>query len=139
MCAKPEGFLRILQGMVDRAQLLTAAAEIKALKDDISAKTKDLAWQQQQQVRLEEQLQNARVEVAQLRADLSAMVPRSDLDAAHALAQELEAAAKAENRRQREVNAALNERISGLEEEKNTLIANIQVQETLFTLYLSIT
>jgi predicted nucleic acid-binding Zn-ribbon protein len=116
--------------MVDRAQLLAALAEIKALKDDVSAKAKDLAWQQQQQAKLQEQLQNARVEAAQLRADMSAMVPRTDLDAANALIQEIEAAAKAESRRQREAIASLHEKMSGLEEEKSTLVSNMQVRNS---------
>ena len=113
--------------MVDRAQLLAAFAEVKALKDDASAKAKDHAWLQEQLVKAQEQLQNARVEAAQLRADMSAMVSRADLDAAKALAQELEEAARAESQRQRDAIAALNERVAWLEEEKGTLVSSIQV------------
>jgi predicted nucleic acid-binding Zn-ribbon protein len=113
--------------MVDRAELLAALSEIKALKDEAQAKAKDHAWLEAQLVKAQEQVQSARVDAAKLRADMSAMVTRSDLEAARAQLLEAEAAARAESQKQREDMSALKERLGGLEKEKSTLEANMQV------------
>ncbi len=113
---------------MDRAELLAALSEIKALKDEAQAKAKDFAWLEAQLVKAQEQVQGARVEAAKLRADMSAMVTRSDLEAAKAQLLEAEAAARAESQKQREDMHALRERLSGLEEEKSTLVSTMQVR-----------
>jgi hypothetical protein len=116
------------QGMVDRAELLAALSEIKALKDEAQAKAKDYGWLEAQLVKAQEQVQTARIDAAKLRADMSAMVTRSDLEEAKAQLQALEAAARAESQKQREDMNALKEKLGGLEKEKSTLEATMQAR-----------
>ncbi len=121
----------LIQGMVDRAVLLSALAEVKIQKDTLQAKEKELAWLEAQLLTAKEQFVQARNEAAQSRAEISNLVSRSDLDTAKAYLQEVETTTRCESQKQREVIFALNERLSSLQEEKNTLVAQMQVLDNV--------
>ena len=76
--------------MVDRAELLAALSETKTVREDAQAKERDLAWSESQLAKAREQLEQARLIESELRAELSSMVPRSQLEASKAEARELQ-------------------------------------------------
>ena len=120
-------FLIIWQGMVRRSDLLAAQAEIKAKNEDLAAKDKDLAWLQEQLLKAQEQINTARLEAAQLRADMGGMVGRSELEAARTMLAEKESAAKADGQTQTKAVKELNGRVDALEKEKAELLLKMQV------------
>jgi predicted nucleic acid-binding Zn-ribbon protein len=113
--------------MVTRAELLAAQSEIKACKEEAAAKAKDVAWMESQASKGQEQLQAARLEVAQLQATISSMVPRSEFEAAKKRLAEVDAAARAEEQVQRDLVRSLNDRLKALEDEKSQLFTKMQV------------
>jgi multidrug resistance efflux pump len=117
----------VIQGMVDRAVHLSALSEVKIHKDELQAKLKELAWLEAQVLTAKEQMEQARKETAQLQAVISTMVSRSELDTAKTHFQEVETAARGEIQKQREVILAMNDRLRRLEDEKNSLAAQMQV------------
>ena len=117
----------VMQGMVDRAVLLSALAEVKMYKDTLQAKEKELAWLEEQLLLSNEQVEQSRKEIAQVHAESSSLVSRCDLDTAKACLQEAENTARGEIQKQRDVIIALNGRLNRLEEEKNTLVSQMQV------------
>ena len=117
----------VIQGMVDRAVHLSALSEVKIHKDELQAKLKELAWLEAQVLTAKEQMEQARMETAQLQAVISTMVSRSELDTAKTHFQEVETAARGEIQKQREVILAMNDRLRRLEDEKNSLAAQMQV------------
>ena len=117
----------VIQGMVDRAVHLSALSEVKIHKDELQAKLKELAWLEAQVLTAKEQMEQARKETAQLQAVISTMVSRSELDTAKSHFQEVETAARGEIQKQREVILAMNDRLRRLEDEKNSLAAQMQV------------
>lgn len=116
----------VLQGMVDRAELLSALSEIKAQREDAHAKARDLEWSETQLVKAREQLELARLGEAQLRAEMSSMVPKSELEAAKAHLHEVEVAANEENSKLREATLRLKSCLSKLEDEKGSLQVRMQ-------------
>jgi hypothetical protein len=104
-----------MQEMVARRELLAALSDAKAKQDEIQAKKNDLAILERQLSQAQVQLNSARQETAQLRADMSKMVRRSDLDSAKELVSNLEATVVNESQKQREIIASLNLRIGSLE------------------------
>jgi predicted nucleic acid-binding Zn-ribbon protein len=113
--------------MVTRAELLSAQSEIKACKEEAAAKAKELAWIESQVSKGQEQLQAARLEVAQLQATISAMVPRSEFEAAKKQFSEVEAAARLEEQVQRDLVRSLHDKLKALEDEKSLLRTKMQV------------
>jgi hypothetical protein len=118
--------------MVSRTELLAALSDAKAKQDEIQSKTNDLAWLDRQLSQAQEQTNSARQETAQLRADMSRMVRRSDLDNAKELVSNLESVVAIEGKKQRETIAALNLRIGSLEVEKNHRDTIIKVLMQLY-------
>jgi predicted nucleic acid-binding Zn-ribbon protein len=114
--------------MVTRAELLSAQSEIKACKEEAAAKAKDFAWIESQVSKGQEQLQAARLEVAQLQATISAMVPRSEFEAAKKQFSEVEASVRAEEQVQRDLVRSLHDRLKALEDEKSVLRTKMQVR-----------
>ncbi len=117
----------VLQGMVDRAELLAARSEIKALREDAQAKATDLTWSEAQLVKAREQLELARLAESQLRAEASSKVPKSELEAAKAHLHEVQMAASEESQKLRESLLLLKSNLRKLEEEKTTLEAAMMV------------
>ena len=124
--------------MVSRSELLAAQSQAKASKDDadskakqdeIEARVKDLHYMEGQLSKGQEQINSARLETAQLRADMSCMVQRSELEGAKELLSNLEAAVAIESQKHREIIAALNSRIGSLEVEKSDRDTTIKVME----------
>jgi chromosome segregation ATPase len=118
------------QGMVSRSELLAAQSQAKASKDDADSKAKDLAWLEEQLKKSQEQLAAARQEVASLREEMGGMVPRSDLEAAKLQLQELEKAARLEQKKQREEYQALRDRLGAIDAEKASLENKMQVRQS---------
>ena len=116
-----------IHGMVSRSDLLAAISEAKAIKEDLAAKAKEFAWLEGQNSKGQEQLQAARLEVAQLQATISGMVPRSDLDAMKRQLNEAEAAFRVDGQAQRDQINNLNDRLRALEDEKSNLVIKMQV------------
>jgi hypothetical protein len=116
-----------MQGMVDRSVLLSSIAEAKMQKDELQVKAKEVTWFESRSLKAEEQVEKLKKETEQLRAEMTSMVSRSDLDTAKSYFEDVEATARGEIQKQLNVILALNNRLSGLEEEKNTLIAQMQV------------
>ena len=116
-----------VQGMVARAELLAALSEVKASKEEAAAKAKELAWLEGQAGKGQEQLNAARVEVAQLQAAMSGMVPRGDVEELKRQLKEVEASARAEGQAHRDLVAGMNERLRLLEDEKSGLLTKMQV------------
>ena len=83
-----EAFRATLQGMVPRAELVTALAEVRASKDDAMAKASDLASAEDRLQRAQEQLRAVRAEFSLLQATLAGSVPRAELLAARAKVEE---------------------------------------------------
>jgi predicted nucleic acid-binding Zn-ribbon protein len=110
-------------------KLLSAQSEIKACKDAAAAKTKDLAVMESQVSKGRVQLQAALLDVAQLQSSISAMVPRSELEAARQHFEEVNATLRAEEHAQRDLVRSLNDRLRALEEEKSQLHSKMQVQQ----------
>ena len=119
---------RMHQGMVARTELLAAQSDAKAKQDEIDAKVKDLHYMEGQLSKAQEQINSARQETAQLRADMSCMVQRSELEGTKELLSNLEAAAAIESQKHREAIAALNARIGSLELEKSDRDNTIKVR-----------
>ena len=117
----------VLQGMVDRAELLAALSEIKVQREDAQSKTKDLEWAEAQLVKAREQLELARLSEAQLRAEMSSMVAKSELEASKAHLHEVEIAASEENQNLREATLRLKSSLCKLEQEKSALEVTMQV------------
>ncbi len=97
------------------------------IKDELQAKVKDLAWMQGQLSKAHEQVNEARVEAAQLRADMSCMVQRADLEAANAQIKALDEAMKNESQQHREALSTLQSQIKAHEAEKRDAVSSIQV------------
>ena len=113
--------------MVTRAELLSAQSEVKACKEEAAAKAKDMAHLEGQVSTGQEQLQAARLEVAQLQATISSMVPRSEFEAAKKRFNEMDAAVRAEEQAQRDLLRGLNDKLKAVEDEKSQLITKMQV------------
>ena len=108
------------QGMVPRAELANALAEVRAGKDDAQAKAGDLLALEGQLHRVQEQLRVARAECCDLQAALSAGVSRSELDAARLKVVEADARALA-------AREELQERLNEWELEESKLRTALQV------------
>jgi hypothetical protein len=119
----------VRQGMVPRTELLAAQSEVKAHKDEAHVKGKDHAWVEGQLAKAQEQVSNARVELARLQAEMGGMVARSELEAARAKLAESEAAARAEAEKHQGVLGELHGRIGSLEKDKSALILKMQGME----------
>lgn len=91
-----------VQGMVPRAELLAAIAEIKAARDDANAKQAEV-------LALEDQLARSRDLLKAAQLAMCEMVPRSDLLAVKAKVDEAEAQVRANGERQRESMEELKE------------------------------
>ena len=115
------------QAMVPLSELLAAQSEAKMLKDEVQAKVKDLAWMEGQLSKAQGQVNEARVEAAQLRAEMSGMVQRTDLEAARAQIKALDEALKKEGQQHADALNALREQLRALEQEKRDLLSNTQV------------
>jgi ferritin-like metal-binding protein YciE len=115
--------------MVPRTELLAAQSDTKAKQDEIDARVKDLHYMEGQLGKAQEQINSARLETAQLRADMSCMVQRTELEGAKEHLSNLEAALAIESQKQREIIAALNARIGSLEVEKSDRDTTIKVPE----------
>jgi hypothetical protein len=107
--------------MVSRVELLAAQSEARANKDEVQAKLGELA-------RMQSQLNDARYEAAQLKAAMSGMVTREEVEQEKQRWQEVEAALKDDLQSARQASLSLNEKIGVLEGEKSKLVAKIQVQ-----------
>jgi hypothetical protein len=92
----------VLQGMVDRAELLAARSEIKALREDVQSKAKDLEWSEAQLMKTREQLELARLAESNFLAEASLKVPKSELEATKAHLRQVEITAKLCQRRKPE-------------------------------------
>ena len=110
-----------------RAELLSAQSEAKAWKDEATAKAKDVAAMESQASMGRIQLQSALLDVAQLQTTVSAMVPRSELEAAKQLFGMMNAAVRTEEQVQRDLVCSLNDRLKVLEDEKAQLHMKMQV------------
>ena len=104
--------------MVARTEFLAALSDAKAKQDELQAKANDLVWLERQLSKAQDQTNSARQETAQLRAEMSRMVRRSDLESAKELVSNLEATVATASQRQRETIATLNLRIESMEIEK---------------------
>jgi hypothetical protein len=96
-------------------------------KEETQTKVKDLAWLQGQLSKAQEQVNDARLEAAKLRADMSCMVQRSDLEDAKAQVKLLDEAQRNESQQHRAVVGDLQERITNLEHEKREILSEKQV------------
>ena len=113
--------------MVTMEELLSAQSEAKAWKDEATAKAKDVAAMESQASMGRIQLQSALLDVAQLQTTVSAMVPRSELEAAKQLFGMMNAAVRTEEQVQRDLVCSLNDRLKVLEDEKAQLHMKMQV------------
>ena len=120
--------------MVPRTELLAALSDVKASQDEVQGKAKDLAWMEGQLAKAQEQFNKARQEAAQLRADMTLMVQRSDLDKAREQYAAQHAALAVESQKLLDSMAAMNSRISALETEKNELqtVIKVSFQQSYF-------
>jgi hypothetical protein len=109
-----------VQGMVSRSELLAAQSEARANKEEIQAKLGELS-------RMQSQLNDARYEAAQLKAAMSGMITRAEVEQEKQHWQEVEAALKDDLQNARLASQSLNEKIGLLEGEKSKLVAKIQV------------
>lgn len=116
-----------MQSMVTRAELLSAQSEAKAWKDEAAAKAKDVALMESQVSMGQMQLQAALLDVAQLQTTVSAMVPRSELEAAKQLFDMMNAEVRTEEQVQRDLVCSLNDRLKALEDERSQLHMKLQV------------
>jgi predicted nucleic acid-binding Zn-ribbon protein len=107
--------------MVTRAELLAAQSELQACKEAAAAKAKDFASMERQVSKGREHLQAACLDVAKLETTISAMVPRSEFEAATQQFNEANAAVRAEEQEQRDLVRSLNHSLRALEEEKAQL------------------
>jgi predicted nucleic acid-binding Zn-ribbon protein len=119
--------LYLKQGMVLRSELLSVISECKNHQDDAEAKAKQIAWLEQQLSKAQDQIATIRKEAAQLRVDHGGMVHRSELEALQAEIEKLDCSSKVENKRQRELFQALNEKFSVVDTERAELANKIQV------------
>ncbi len=107
--------------MVPRADYLAAAAETKVAREDVDSKASDIAALEQQVLRAKDQLKSA----------LGDMVPRSELQAAKARCEHLEAqaarAAEEHSKRLDEVDGRLRE----LQAANEKLNKTVQVDQLL--------
>ena len=120
--------------MVPRTELLAAQSEAKALQDEVQAKANDVAWMESQLAKAQEQLNKARQEAAQLRADMSVMVQRTDLDKLKEQHGTLQAALALEGQQLRDSIAALSARLAASEAEKGERESAIKVPAGLRSL-----
>ena len=112
--------------MVPLSDLLAAQSEAKMNKEETQTKVKDLAWLQGQLSKAQEQVNDARLEAAKLRADMSCMVQRSDLEDAKAQVKTLDEAQRNEAQQHRALLSELQERIAMLEHEKREILTEKQ-------------
>jgi uncharacterized protein YhaN len=105
--------------MVPRTDLLAAQSEAKKGKDDSQTMADTIA-------RLQKQLNEARLESAQLHADTGSLVSRTSFESTKKQLEELEAMAKDEKQKLSSTIQALNERLSALEDDKSQLILSMQ-------------
>jgi hypothetical protein len=105
--------------MVPRAELLAAQSDAKKGKEDSQTMADTIS-------RLQKQLNEARLETAQLHADTGNFVSRTSYESAKNQLEELETMAKDEKQKLSSTIQALNERLSDLEDEKSKLITSIQ-------------
>jgi chromosome segregation ATPase len=114
--------------MVPLSELLAAQSEAKMNKEETQTKVKDLTWLQGQLSKAQEQINDARLEAAKLRADMSCMVQRSDLEDAKAQVKALDEAQRKESQQHRAAVSELQERITALEHEKRETLSSVQVR-----------
>lgn len=117
--------------MVPTSDLTAARSESQMIKEELQAKVKDLAWIQGQLSKAQEQINDARVEAAQLRADMSCMVQRSELETSRAQIRALDEAIKSEVQHHREELSVLQSQLKALESEKRETVTNLQVCKNL--------
>jgi predicted nucleic acid-binding Zn-ribbon protein len=110
-----------MQGMVARSELLDALSEAKANIEDTTVLTSTNA-------RLQEQVETAREELANLKDAMHKMVQAADLESERKKSKDLEQAARAERQKFEDSIAALNEKLRALSSEKAALAAEIQVR-----------
>ena len=113
--------------MVPRSDLLAAQAEAKKGKEDYQTMADTIS-------RLQKQLNEARLESAQLHADAGSLVSRASYEAIKKQLEESETAAKDEKQKLSSAIQALNERLSDLEDERSKLILSMQASPFLPTL-----
>ncbi len=107
--------------MVPRSDLLAAQTEAKKGKEDSQTMADTIS-------RLQKQLNEARLESAQLHADTGSLVSRASYESAKKQLEDLEAASKDEKQKLSSTIQALNERLSAMEDERSKLILSIQAQ-----------
>ena len=117
-----------MQGMVTRAELLSAQSEVKACKDAAAAKAEEFALMESQVSKGLVELQAALLEVAQVQSAISAMVPRSELEAAKQQLDLKDSAMRAEGEAQVDLVFSLNERVKALEEVMCRLHTRMEVR-----------
>jgi hypothetical protein len=108
------------QGMVPRAELLAAAGEVKAAKEEARANASAIST-------LEEQLARAREQLGGAQSAMAAMVPEAELLAARARVEEADAQMRASGERHREFVEGLKEQARGYRIEIDNLKAALQV------------
>jgi hypothetical protein len=114
--------------MVPRSELLAAQSDAKKGKEDSQTMADTIS-------RLQQQLNEARLESAQLHADTGSLVSRASYESTKKQREELEAAAKDEKQKLSSAIQALNERLSNMEDERSKLILSIQAWALLHGLY----
>jgi predicted nucleic acid-binding Zn-ribbon protein len=102
--------------MVSRPELTAAESEVKATKEELEVKARDLEWVEGQLSRTQEQLNSLRTEAAQLQLAISGMVPKSELIASRADFDKLCCA-----------TAELQGEIKAIKDEKSELMQKLQV------------
>ena len=113
--------------MVPLSELLATQSEARMNKEETQTKVKDLAWLQGQLSKAQEQINESRLEAAKLRADMSCMVQRSDLEDAKAQVKTLDEAQRNESQQHRAALSELQARITALEQEKRDNLSSLQV------------
>jgi hypothetical protein len=116
--------------LVPRTDLLAALAEARAGRDAAAAHAADTSALEEQLARTQRQLRAAQADAAaQMQATLSDMVPRSELVAARARAEEAEEWLREHEERQREATEALKERLAALQRDNDQLTTKVQVRD----------
>ena len=105
--------------MVPRSDLLAAQTEAKKGKEDYQTMADTIA-------RLQKQVNEARLESAQLHADTGSLVSRASFESTKKQLEDLEAGARDEKQKLSSTIQALNERLGDMEDERSKLILSIQ-------------
>ena len=114
--------------MVPRADLMSAMADARVAREEAAARAAEKAETEEQLGRLQRQLRAAQAEAAaHAQTTLDEMVPKVELAAARARADDAEQALRLQTERQNEAMESLKERFAALQRENDKLIGNLQV------------